>query len=547
MKIKLITLALFFVFGTTLIAQTTDGKIYVTPQEWQILVDSLEDQKLKLYKMDLLTSDTTGGRFRTIELEQPPFVDLQRRKIYGLQQTETMVKSEENWTQRWVPVIEDSEKPQEVSLQQVWQRTNISTQYTYLVDQQYYVWNVIASHYFEWEKPPTVELRSVSCPAPDPLITVVFTGTNNGEAEMAYNTIFKPLYEAGHGVTLEDISLSGADPLTVFQSGVESLSNSLYGAGSGVIVPEVDEISDVAYCHSECQQTFMEYGHTCNGYGIFDRFIQLVGPLGLCWTPGGPIEVTGSGGSTDPFILSLQIYMNMVTNDAVAGWVHFQDLSACSYASGMGVGFYAGTSGTVTCNWINITGAPPCASSPISCSVVLPLELTYFGFMSSTYDEDCGNIELGWGAASSANTQFVSIERSTDGASYEEIGTEYIFGDFYGLRHFTFTDVNVPDNDIIYYRLKMVDWDGSVKYSDVIAKHREDCTSSAFSAYPNPFSDHLVVSGLDVGDSYEVLDVIGRSVHTEVYAGGEVYLNLQPGVYFLQKNRTLETIKVIKN
>ncbi|MEO6949835.1 MAG: T9SS type A sorting domain-containing protein [Ginsengibacter sp.] len=91
---------------------------------------------------------------------------------------------------------------------------------------------------------------------------------------------------------------------------------------------------------------------------------------------------------------------------------------------------------------------------------------------------------LAWSTSQESNSNYYSIEHSTDGNNFEAIGQIAAAGNSSNASNYTYTDAN-PAAGINYYRLKMVDLDNSVKYSS-IKSVRNTAGNISFKAYPNP-------------------------------------------------------------
>ncbi len=117
---------------------------------------------------------------------------------------------------------------------------------------------------------------------------------------------------------------------------------------------------------------------------------------------------------------------------------------------------------------------------------VLPIELSYF----KGTEEDC-EVILRWGTASEVNVSHFEIEKSTDGLTFsminrlEPLGGEGIATDY------TYTDTQI--SAVNYYRLKVVDLDGSTEYSDILTI-QANCALGVFisDVFPNPVVNQLV-------------------------------------------------------
>jgi len=94
-----------------------------------------------------------------------------------------------------------------------------------------------------------------------------------------------------------------------------------------------------------------------------------------------------------------------------------------------------------------------------------PLPVTLLNF-----DANCERevTVLSWSTASESNNDYFTIEKSTDGVNFSKISKIQGSGNSTNLINYTFKD-NAPSNDISYYRLKQVDFNGQHEYFDIIA------------------------------------------------------------------------------
>ena len=112
---------------------------------------------------------------------------------------------------------------------------------------------------------------------------------------------------------------------------------------------------------------------------------------------------------------------------------------------------------------------------------VKPLPIGLLSFNGNCTNQ---NIVLKWSTATEINKRYYSIERGTDGISWQLVGEVDGQGNSSTLRNYSFTDKE-PDNDIFYYRLKQTDADGKYRYFNIIVVKNciEDLTKSDI--YPN--------------------------------------------------------------
>ena len=164
----------------------------------------------------------------------------------------------------------------------------------------------------------------------------------------------------------------------------------------------------------------------------------------------------------------------------------------------------------------------------------LPVELLFF--KAGIRDSE---ISLDWATASELNFDHFSIERSTDGKSFGEIGQAEGHGTTNESNHYSFVDCE-PIIGTIYYRLKTVDVDGYTEYSNIESVHFSQAKS--FVIYPNPVSSNTIGILLNFeaqqGSEIIITDLNGVQVYNcEFYEAGNRFtipLALDPGTYIIR-------------
>lgn len=129
----------------------------------------------------------------------------------------------------------------------------------------------------------------------------------------------------------------------------------------------------------------------------------------------------------------------------------------------------------------------------------------------SNFDVQTVNNEnvLNWSTSQEIISNYFSVEHSTDGTNFEAIGQVAAAGNSSLARLYTYTDLN-PVAGINYYRLKMVDLDNSMKYSE-IKSVRNAVSNVSFSAYPNPALETLYLKILSEKSDRALLSVTNIS------------------------------------
>ncbi|KAA5534470.1 T9SS type A sorting domain-containing protein [Taibaiella lutea] len=156
---------------------------------------------------------------------------------------------------------------------------------------------------------------------------------------------------------------------------------------------------------------------------------------------------------------------------------------------------------------------------------------------------------LSWKTATEESGDRFEIERSINGKNFDKISTMDAKGSAPSV--YGFIDQS-PVSGTNYYRLKFMNSDGSVFYSNIVSANVSENRELSISAYPNPVTDKLniAVSG-DVSAATEILllDGSGRTCYKEtVTKPGIITINtlqFASGVYFIRYSNGKEQ-KVIK-
>jgi hypothetical protein len=144
--------------------------------------------------------------------------------------------------------------------------------------------------------------------------------------------------------------------------------------------------------------------------------------------------------------------------------------------------------------------------------VVLPVQLlTFKGSLqnNSSY--------LQWETTNEKNSSHFDIERSIDGRNFSKVGEVAAVGNSTTNVKYAYTDEGACSlASVIYYRLRIVDQDGSSSFSKVVSV---ECDPSfTLALYPNPISNQLKVKlSLSKSDNIQiqVTDMQGRAVYAE--------------------------------
>jgi hypothetical protein len=183
-------------------------------------------------------------------------------------------------------------------------------------------------------------------------------------------------------------------------------------------------------------------------------------------------------------------------------------------------------------------------------STPLPVQLTGF-----TATRQGSGTQVKWSVAQETNLiEHYEIQRGANAADISTIGRVTAIGNSSLPAQYSFSD-SKPATGMNYYRLKMVDRDGTGTYSIVIPVNFPADGKIAMSLYPNPVADRLHIIMTDAVSEISVLvfNTRGQVVRTVISAASDVVevpvSDLSKGVYIVEvKAGTTKYIeKILKN
>jgi hypothetical protein len=153
-----------------------------------------------------------------------------------------------------------------------------------------------------------------------------------------------------------------------------------------------------------------------------------------------------------------------------------------------------GGSGQHTCSNPSLYGPVTLSMAGLIPGSTLPVILSGFSVQSN----NDGTAALSWETKMEQNSSRFEIERSADGKAWSTIGTVQAKGNASLPTEYSYTDSRMLTGTN-YYRLKMVDLDGSAVYSEV--KVLQGAVINHISFYPNPARDYVNVTlgGISAG------------------------------------------------
>lgn len=213
----------------------------------------------------------------------------------------------------------------------------------------------------------------------------------------------------------------------------------------------------------------------------------------------------------------------IITNSTGGGIRDIKSNNGCLWAVG-----YSTVSGTKPM-LLETCLAPP-----------LAVELTHFEALGTEK-----SILLNWQTNTELNSDYFDIQKSTDGKSWISLGKVNAQRNSSEPNLYQYSDFE-PFFGLNYYRLKMIDFDGSFEYSPiegVVFEHAIELT-----IFPNPNSGEFTLFlNSEQSESIEIYNALGVLMHSEE-TRGKAYINLSnavEGVYIL-KSKSSSKVFVIK-
>ncbi len=199
------------------------------------------------------------------------------------------------------------------------------------------------------------------------------------------------------------------------------------------------------------------------------------------------------------------------------------------------------TTGSVNDYWLGLSDLLP---------GILPLTLINF---TAVYEDQ--TIKLAWQTAQEMNTNYFDIERSIDGINFFKMGMVTAKGNDNSVANYSFPDNAIPyrnpQQQMVNYRLKIVDKDGQFRYSKVVSVNFT--SSSSIAIYPNPAKNILQIEGLNSSapSTISIVNISGNIVKQVTVENNNYRFDvgrLAAGTYHvrIEKNKKITILKFIK-
>jgi Secretion system C-terminal sorting domain len=195
-------------------------------------------------------------------------------------------------------------------------------------------------------------------------------------------------------------------------------------------------------------------------------------------------------------------------------------------------GFAANTSGSAANGAVKSGQIDSWSPFALGFVAAAPLPLTLLDFSLKNTKK---GIQLNWKTSHEINFSHFEIERSEDAKKFEKIGEKT--GN--ASENYEFLDSTPPPvAGGLYYRLKMLDFDGKYTYSKVLSIKNESLQNGNIRVYPNPVSNVLYVENMKTNVA-EISNVLGQTVKYNLLKSSDLQSTinvsaLPKGLYFIK-------------
>ncbi len=264
---------------------------------------------------------------------------------------------------------------------------------------------------------------------------------------------------------------------------------------------------------------YMEWGTNAQASQVYSNLTIGANPL-------AGIVLNGTANGTGAAINNFQILDEDLTNPS-GNQFRIRSDDTPLFANG-------GTfTGTITYTFQNGT--------TLVCSFadgVLPITLSEFSAKPASK-----SVMINWRTTAELNNDYMAVERSADGRTFQEIGRQLGAGYSVSLQEYKLEDTN-PARGTNYYRLRQVDFDGTESYSHIVQTSFDGKSHNGqLDIYPTAItgSDELTVdlSAFSAGDiQLEIYNMNGQLVQEyQSYGSEKIVLpvtDFEKGFYVLK-------------
>ncbi|MEO1257227.1 MAG: T9SS type A sorting domain-containing protein [Bacteroidota bacterium] len=267
---------------------------------------------------------------------------------------------------------------------------------------------------------------------------------------------------------------------------------------------------------------------------------------GLVTINGGGIQMCNSGfkdestGNSKGTIGTGYIYTDNGNIENIGNSPFSSNIAWCSESGGQ-----VGMPTSEDCSAID---PPTCNDETYYLGFSLPVEL--FDFTATKTNNE---VSLKWVTVSEVNNEKFILEYAENGTDFQYLSEQAGQGTTNNFTEYFFVHKNARtlQSDIIYYRLKQIDFDGKFEYSKIISVHFEKNKNTSL-IFPNPvISGRSFILENEIINHIEIIDaqnrlIFDKKINKENTA--EISTSfLEPGIYFIRINdQEMQKLIVLK-
>lgn len=171
----------------------------------------------------------------------------------------------------------------------------------------------------------------------------------------------------------------------------------------------------------------------------------------------------------------------------------------------------------------------------VAAPINLPIKIKSF----TAHPQNDNSVLLKWASSFEISSYQYVIQKSKDGRTFSDIGDLQAAGNSVATINYSFSDREML-NGAAYYRLKLVDLDGSVDYTKIIYINNGVATLTSLSVFPNPFRSEVQLKGVTTSEvnrkNIKVYNAMGSEVNYRVVGGNSIVIDptVPKGIYFLR-------------
>jgi hypothetical protein len=261
-------------------------------------------------------------------------------------------------------------------------------------------------------------------------------------------------------------------------------------------------------------------------------------------------HVTSAGGGT-----SEDIFLAKFNDSGTFQWARRAGGTASDFGYGVAVlgtdcyvsGVFQGTAD------FNTPSSPGTneLSSPLGAAFVaryanfaLPIEFLSFKGQPT----EGGNL-LTWTTTSEIQNKGFDVETSRDGLRFDKIGFVAGNGTSSQVENYLFEDTSPLEGsgNVVYYRLKQLDFDGNYDYSNIISIRTNG--KNVISISPNPSTGIFNITSVKnlEDEPFTIINCVGQSLPIITQNNGQLDLSpFPPGIYYLRLANSGQVMKLVK-